>query len=122
MDAIDSGNESDNDLISNEMLEDIHDGSRSHPNVNKREARYKICDRIRQRQAEWKGALKATQNMGKGLHKVFKNNVTEISQDLPPLRESGSEFSHFVPESRKFAEVTKFSDYIKKLWLKATLK
>ena len=42
MDAIDSGNESDNDLISNEMLEDIHDGSQSHPNVNQRETRYKI--------------------------------------------------------------------------------
>ena len=42
------------------MLEDIFDGSQTHPNVNRREARYKIRDRVRQRQPEWKGALKAT--------------------------------------------------------------
>ena len=59
MDAMNSGDESDHDLISTEMLEDIRDGSQTHPNVNRREARYKICDRIRQRQSEWKGALKA---------------------------------------------------------------
>ena len=44
-----------------------------------------------QRQSEWKGALKATQNMVKGLHKVFKTVVKEISQELTPLGESGSE-------------------------------
>ena len=36
IDAIDSGDESDHDLISTEMLEDIRDRSQSHPNVNKR--------------------------------------------------------------------------------------
>ena len=36
MDAMDSGDESDHDIISTEMLEDIRDGSQSHPNVNKR--------------------------------------------------------------------------------------
>ena len=85
MDAMDSGDESDHDLISMEALENIRDGSQSHPNVNKREYRYKIRDCIRQRQPECKGALKATQNMGKGLHKVFKTFVKEISQDFPPL-------------------------------------
>ena len=60
MDAMDSGDESDHDLISTEMLEDICDGSQTHPNVNIREARYKIRDRIRQRQLEWKGELKST--------------------------------------------------------------
>ena len=60
MDAINSGDESDHDLISTEMLEDISDGSQTHPNVNRREARYEIHDRIRQIQSEWKGALKAT--------------------------------------------------------------
>ena len=60
--------------------------------------------------------------MGKGLHKVFKTVVKNISQDFPPLGESGSEFSHFVPEPRNFAEVSKFSDDIKKPWLKANLK
>ena len=72
------------------MLEDICDRIQSHPNINRREAHYKICDRIKQRQSEWKGLLKATQNMGKGLHNVFKTIVKYISQDLPPLEESGS--------------------------------
>ena len=49
MDTMNSGYESDHDLISTEMLEDICDGSQTHPNVNRREARHKICDRIRQR-------------------------------------------------------------------------
>ena len=89
MDAINSGDDSDHDLISTEMLEDICDWSQTHPNVNRREARYKIRDRIRQMQSEWKGALKATWIMGKGLHKVFKTVVKEILQDLPPLGQSG---------------------------------
>ena len=57
------------------MLEDIRDSSQSRPNINKREAHYKIRDHIKQRQSEWKGALKATLNMGKGLHEVFKTVV-----------------------------------------------
>ena len=60
MDAINCGDESDYDLISTDMLEDIHDGSQTHPNVNKRKARYKIRDRIRQIQSKRKGAIKAT--------------------------------------------------------------
>ena len=60
--------------------------------------------------------------MGKGLHKVFKNFVKEILQDLPPLGESGSEVSHFIPEPRNVSEVTKLSDDIKKPWPKATIK
>ena len=48
MDAMDSGDESDHDLISTEMLQDIRDGSQTHPNVNRRETRYKIRDRISQ--------------------------------------------------------------------------
>ena len=66
------------DLISTVMLEDIRDGSQTHPNVNRRESCYKICYRISQRQSEWKRALKATRSMGKGLHKVFKTVVKEI--------------------------------------------
>ena len=58
MDAMNSGDESDHDLISTEMLEDIRDGSQTHPNVYRTEARYKIRDRIRQRQSECKVALK----------------------------------------------------------------
>ena len=51
MDAMDSGDDSDHDPISTEMLEDICDGSQSHPNVNRREVRYKIRDLIKQRQS-----------------------------------------------------------------------
>ena len=85
MDAMDSGDESDDDPMSTDMLEDIRDGSQYHPDVNRREARYKLRERIKHRQPEWKGALKSTQNMGKGLHKVFKTFAKEISQYLPPL-------------------------------------
>ena len=81
MDAMNYGDESDHDLISTEMLEDIRGGSQTHPNVNRREASYKIRDRIRQRQSELKGALKATQSMGKSLHKLFKTVVKGISQN-----------------------------------------
>ena len=75
MDAINSSDESDHDFISMEMLEYIRDEGQTHPNVNRREARYKIRDRIRHRQSEWKGALKSTRSMGKGLHKVFSTVV-----------------------------------------------
>ena len=104
------------------MLENIHDGGQSHPNVNRREAHYKMCGRIKQRQPEWNGELKSTRNMGKGSHKVFKTVVKETSQYLLPLGESGSEVSHLIPEPRNFAEVTRLSDDIKKPWLKATQK
>ena len=50
MDVMNPGDDLDHDLIYTEMLEDIRDGSQTHPNVNKREVRYKINDRVRQRQ------------------------------------------------------------------------
>ena len=55
MDAMDYGDESYHDPISTEMVEDICDGSKSHPNLNMIEARYKKCDHIKQRKLEWKG-------------------------------------------------------------------
>ena len=51
MENINSGDESDNDLISTEMLGDIRGVSQTHPKVNRREARYKILDHISQRQS-----------------------------------------------------------------------
>ena len=61
MENLNSGDELDHYLISTEMLQDIRDGSQTHPNVNKRVAPYKIRDCVRQRQLECKkGALKAT--------------------------------------------------------------
>ena len=99
MGAMNSGDESDHDLISTEMLEYICDGSQTHPNVNKRR------DRIRQRKSEWKGALKVTRSIGKGFHKVFSTVLKEILQELTPLVKYGSEVSHFILEPRNFSEV-----------------
>ena len=44
-------NESDDEPMSTDMLEDIHDGSQYHHRINIREARYKIRDCFKQRQA-----------------------------------------------------------------------
>ena len=52
MENIDSNEKSNGDHISTETLHEIRDGSQTHPNVDKREARRKICDRIKQRQSE----------------------------------------------------------------------
>ena len=41
MDSMNSGDESDHDLIYTEILEEIRDGSQTYPNINIREARYK---------------------------------------------------------------------------------
>ena len=81
-----------------------------------------ICDRIKQKKSQWKRALRATHKMGKYLHRVFSTIVSEISQELTNLGESGSEVSHFIPEPRNFAEVTKMSENIRIPWLKATIK
>ena len=48
MENIDSNEQSDQDLISTDMLQDIRDGIQTHLNVNKREACYKTHDRVRQ--------------------------------------------------------------------------
>ena len=60
--------------------------------------------------------------MVKDLHKLFKTVVEEISQELTPLGQSGSEVPHFIPEPKDFSENTKLSDNIKEPWLKVTLK
>ena len=79
MENIDEKEKFDDDLISTETLHDIRDGNQTHPNIDKREARLKIRDQIKQKKLEWKGALRATHKMGKGLHKVFSTIVKEIS-------------------------------------------
>ena len=48
---MDSVDESGDQPMSTDMLEDIRYGSKSRPSVNRREACYKICDRIKQIQA-----------------------------------------------------------------------
>ena len=52
--------------------------------------------------------------MGKGLHKVFKVVVNELNNALTTLGESGSEVSHFIPEPRNSAQVTKLPADTKK--------
>ena len=122
MENLDEKEKFDDDLISTETLHGIRDINQTHPNIDKREARLKIRDRVNQNKLEWKGALRATHKMGKVLHRVFSTIVSEISQELTNFGETGSEVSHFIPEPRNFAEVTKLSENIRKLWLKATLK
>ena len=46
--------------MSMDMLEEICDGSQSHPRIKRREACYKVRDRIKLGQAEWKGVLLST--------------------------------------------------------------
>ena len=41
---------------------------------------------------------------------------------MTALGESGSEVFHFIPDPRKFPEVKKLSENIRKPWLKANLK
>ena len=62
--------DSDYEHMFTEMLKDICDGNQSHPNFNKIESRYNIRDCIKQKQFEWKRALKDAQNIGKGLQKL----------------------------------------------------
>ena len=73
-----------------------------------------IRDCIKQKKSEWKGALRATHKMGKGLHKVFSTIVSEISQELTNFGETGSEVSHFIPEPRNFSEVTRLEENSRK--------
>ena len=40
-----------------DMLEDIRDGSQSRLSINIKEERYKILDRIKQGQVEWKRSV-----------------------------------------------------------------
>ena len=72
----------DDDLISTETLHDIRDGNQTHPKINKIEACMAIRDHIKQKKFQWKGALRATHKMGKGLHRVFSTIVSEILQEL----------------------------------------
>ena len=97
MENLDEAEKCNDGLISTEMLQDIRDVNQNHPKINKREARMAIRDRIKQNKSEWKGALKATHKMGKGLHRVFRTIVLEISQELSNFGETGSEVAHFIP-------------------------
>ena len=59
--------------------------------------------------------------MGKGLHKLFKAVINEISQVLPILGKSISEVPYFILGLKNFSEVNRLSDDIKKTCLKTTM-
>ena len=122
MNVMSSGYESGAEPMSTQMSEDICDGSDSHLIINRTEVRYKMGDCIKQGPEEQKCALLSTQNMGKGLHKVFKAVVNENFQALLTLVEFGSEFSYFIPEPGNFSDVTRLSEDINKPWIKESMK
>ena len=103
MDLMSSGDEYDAEPMSMDMLEDIRDRNQSHPRINRREVRYRVRNRVKQRKSGCKGVSLSTGNISKGLHQVFKAVVNDISQALPMLGESGSEVSYFITEPRNFA-------------------
>ena len=115
MEFFDETEKCDDGLISTEMLHGIRDGNQTHPKLNKREARMAMRDRIKQKKSEWKGALRATHKMGKVLHRVSSTIVSEILQELTNFGETASEVSHFIPEPRNFAEVTRLGENIRNL-------
>ena len=60
--------------------------------------------------------------MGKGLQKLFKAVLNEISQVLQILGESVSKASYLIPDPRNFDEATRLSDSLNKPQLKSTKK
>ena len=52
MENLDSNDKSDHYLISTEMLENICDGSQTHPTINKMETHYEIRVRVRQKESQ----------------------------------------------------------------------
>ena len=73
MDEMSLGDESDDEHMPIDMLEDICDRIQSYLSINRGEARCKLHDRIKKRRVEWKGVLLSTRNMGIGSHKWFKD-------------------------------------------------
>ena len=67
-------------------------------------------------------SVKSYTQDGKRFAQSFRTIVSEISQELSNFLETGSEVSHFIPEPRNFAEVTRLAENIRKPWLKATHK
>ena len=53
---------------------------------------------------------------------VIFNAKHQLSEELPIFGESGTEGSYLIPEPRKFVEVTRLSEDIRKSWLKENLK
>ena len=67
-------------------------------------------------------SVKSYAQNGKRFTQSFQYYRIGDFQELTNFGETGSEVSHFIPEPRNFAEVTKLAENIRKPWLKATLK
>ena len=89
-DELSTDDKSDDRSISMNDLEDVWYGNYVHIEINKRDFRLKICERIRQTQSEWTVVELLANSMGKVLHKVVKAVVTELNNSFPTLGESGS--------------------------------
>ena len=75
----------DNGSISKKNLKDIRDGNKIYPELDARDARFKICDCIRKNQNEWKGSELSANITGKCLHKIFKAFINELNNALYTL-------------------------------------
>ena len=78
-------NESDDEYISTNALEYIQDEKYVHPDINTRDARFKMLESIKKAQSECKVAELSDNRMGKDLHKWFKTVVNELNNSLPTL-------------------------------------
>ena len=72
IDKLSTDDESDGRYIITNDLKDIWDRSQIHADINARDAKSKIRERIKKTKNEWKGTELSAKTMGKGLHKVFK--------------------------------------------------
>ena len=77
--------DSDYGYISTYYIYYIRYGSHTHTNINPRYFRLKICYHVTQSKNEWKESELSENNIGKGLHKLFKTVVNEWNKSLPNL-------------------------------------
>ena len=74
----------DGSIIKN-ALEDIQDVRQVYPDINARDTRLKMRDRIKKTQSGRKGTEISVSIMGKCLYKVFKDVLNESNISLPTL-------------------------------------
>ena len=79
IDESSSDDNSDEEYISTDNIEDIRYGSHVHPNINSRDTILKIHDHIIQAKSEWKGSELSWKMTVKILHEVFNAVVNELN-------------------------------------------
>ena len=88
MENLDEKERFDDDHISTETLQKIVTEIRPTRTFIKGKHVLKCMIALRKKKLEWKGALRATHKMGKGLHKVFSTIIKDILQELTNFGES----------------------------------